>query len=58
VDQLFAAWYGSAASAQYGSQFTLTQPFTVQGDPAAVVSVSVTLTNKIGNSTPVSATLQ
>ena len=58
VDQLFAAWYGSAASAQYGSQFTFTQPFTIQGDPAAVVSVSVTLTNKAGSSTPASATLQ
>ena len=58
VDQLFAAWFGGAASAQYGGQFTFTQPFTVQGDPAAVVSVSVTLTNKIGSSTPVSATLQ
>ncbi len=58
VDQLFAAWYGSAASAPYGSQFTLTQPFTVQGDPSAVVSVSVTLVNRIGSSTAVSATLQ
>ena len=58
VDGLFAAWFGGAASAQYGGQFTFTQPFTVQGDPAAVVSVSVTLTNKIGSSTPVSATLQ
>jgi hypothetical protein len=58
LDQLFAAWYGSAASAQYGTQFTFSQPFTVQGDPTAVVSVSVTLTNKVGSSSPASATLQ
>jgi large repetitive protein len=58
VDQVFASWFGSAASAQYGSQFTYTQPFTVQGDSSAVVSVSVTLANKVGTSTAVSATLQ
>jgi hypothetical protein len=58
LDQLFAGWYGSTASAQYGTQFTFTQPFTVQGDAATVVSVSVILSNKLGNSNAANAALQ
>ncbi len=58
VDQVFASWFGSTQSAQYGGQFTYTQPFTVQGDSSAVVSVSVTLINKVGTSSAVNATLQ
>jgi hypothetical protein len=58
LTSLFAAWYGSAASAQYGSQFTFTQPFNVQGNAASVASVSVTLANNIGSSAAVSATFQ
>ncbi|MGA2117882.1 MAG: putative Ig domain-containing protein [Bryobacteraceae bacterium] len=47
---LFTAWYASAAAAPFGSQFTFTQPFTVSGSAAAVTSVSVTLSNSLGNS--------
>ncbi len=54
---LFATWYGSSASAPFGSQFSFTQPFTVSGGTAAVASVSVVLTNADGSSAPVSGTV-
>jgi hypothetical protein len=57
IDTLFASWYSSPASAQYGSQFTLTQPFTVQGT-AQILSVTVTLVSKVGSSAPVTINLQ
>src|SRR4029453_9761561 len=50
LSSAFAAWYQSAASGQYGSQFRLVLPFNVQGDINAIGSVSVTLTNSEGNS--------
>ena len=40
---------------QYGSQFTIVQPFTVTGTANAVTSVSVTLSNAVGTSAAVSA---
>lgn len=43
-------WYQSEASRPFGSQFTLTQLFTVQGDTSAIASVSVTLANTAGTS--------
>lgn len=58
VDARFTQWYSSAASAPYGSQFTFTQPFTVQGSRQSIVSVSVTLTSKLGTSAPASANRQ
>ncbi|HWB85593.1 MAG TPA: putative Ig domain-containing protein [Bryobacteraceae bacterium] len=57
VDAIFATWYNSAASAPFGSQFTFTQPFNVQGDNQAIASVSVVLTNKMGSSASASAKL-
>jgi hypothetical protein len=51
---VLSAWYQSAASAPFGSQFTLTQPFTVTGNQQAVASLSVTLTNSVGTSAAVS----
>jgi len=39
------------ASARFGSQFTLTQAFSIQGDANAVLLQSVTLTNRVGNTT-------
>ena len=51
VESLFENWYQSAASAAFGSSFLFTQSFTVEGDPTAVESVTVTLTNAQG-STP------
>ena len=50
LSSAFAAWYQSAASAPFGSQFRLVLPFNVQGDINAIGSVSVTLTNSEGTS--------
>jgi hypothetical protein len=49
-------WYQDAASLNFGSQFTFVQPFTVQSGSEQVGSVSVTLSNSIGNSQSNSAT--
>lgn len=48
VDNLFGDWFSSSTM---GSQFVYVQPFTVSGDPSAVVPGSVTLTNRIGSTT-------
>jgi len=52
----FTAWYQSAASAQYGSQFTLDIPFTVQNASTTIGSLTVTLTNSQGTSAASNAT--
>jgi hypothetical protein len=57
LGSLFSAWYSSSAAAPFGSQFIYTQPFTVTGGTAAVASVTVTLTNSDGSSTPVTVTV-
>jgi hypothetical protein len=51
VENLFRAWFQDAANAAYGSQFVLTQPFTIDGDLNAVVPQAVTLTNRAGSTT-------
>jgi hypothetical protein len=57
LSSAFLTWYQSTASNQYGSEFTLTVPFSVANGAAAdLVSVTVTLTNSKGNSNPVSPT--
>ena len=48
-------WYRGSESVAYGGQFTLLQPFTIEGNQNAVASVIVTLTNEVGNSAPVTA---
>jgi hypothetical protein len=48
VGSLFGSWFSTSVM---GSQFIFVQPFTVTGDPAAVVPVSVTLTNRTGSVT-------
>jgi hypothetical protein len=53
-----AAWYASAASAAFGSQFTVNIPVAVSGSVSAIGSVTVTLTNTQGNSAPLTAPLQ
>jgi hypothetical protein len=55
---VFTTWYQSSASAAYGSQFSLTMPFTIANGTSTnpLTSVSVQLTNSQGNSTTVSAT--
>ena len=54
LSSAFTTWYSNAASDAYGSQFTLTMPFPVQGQAGDIVSVTVTLANSKGPSTPVS----
>jgi hypothetical protein len=47
---LYAAWYGSDASFQYGSTCTYTQVFNLSTDASVVGQVSVILTNSQGSS--------
>lgn len=49
IDALFSKWFQDPASSGFGSQFTFTQTFTVQGDANAVTPDSVTLTNRSGS---------
>ncbi len=56
LTSVFPAWYQSTASIQYGSQFSLTLPFTVQSATNAIASLTVTLTNTQGTSTVANAT--
>ena len=58
VDSIFNGWFQSSSSAQFGSQFLYTQPFTVSSSASSIVSVTVTLVSKEGNSNTLSATLQ
>lgn len=58
VSTFFTTWYTSTQSAPFGSQFLMTQPFTVSGDVNAITNVSVTLANAVGTSTAVSAAVQ
>lgn len=51
VEDIFAKWYQDATSSRFGSQFTFTQPFTIQGDANAVALDSVTLSNRVGSTT-------
>ena len=52
---VFTNWYQSTPSAAYGSNFSLTIPFTFTNSTNPLTSVSVMLTNAVGNSTTVSA---
>ena len=65
VEQAFAGWYASAASQQFGSLFTATVPFTLNGQIAgfsslvnAIQSVTMTMTNHEGASSPLTVALQ
>lgn len=58
VSSLFTAWYANPSSFITGSQFKLTVPFTIAGDPSTIASVTVTLTNSTAASNPVTATVQ
>jgi Bacterial Ig-like domain (group 3)/FG-GAP-like repeat len=55
VGTLFAGWFDSTDSIQYGSTFTYTQIFNINGNAANIASVQVTLTNSVGPSTPQTA---
>ncbi len=65
VESSFVAWYTSTASQAYGSLFTASVPFTMQGDVKdvsnvvdTIQSVSVTLTNRLGTSAAQSVSLK
>ena len=45
-------WYDDPASARFGSQFTLVQPFLFQGAGSGIASVTLTLSNSQGASMP------
>ena len=57
ADTPFAQYFNGAGAAPFGGQFLFTQPFTVTGSTQAIVSVTVTLVNKIGQSTAATAAL-
>jgi hypothetical protein len=55
VNSAFATWYAEDTSVQFGSAFSYVQTFTLSTDAATVQSVSVALTNGVGNSNTRSA---
>ena len=57
VSSVFTTWYSNPSSFITGSQFKLTVPFTIGGNPATIASVAVTLTNSTGASAPATATV-
>jgi hypothetical protein len=50
LSPVFTTWYQDAASAKFGSQFTLRIPFFVRGVTNPIVSATVVLSNAQGNS--------
>lgn len=48
----FSGWYSTSDSANYGTMFLYTQPFTLDSDASSVGNVTVTLTNSQGQSQP------
>ena len=64
IQQVAIPWFQSAASQPFGGQFTITVPFSFQGTPSngqsllsGIAAVSVTVSNEIGTSNSVQATL-
>jgi hypothetical protein len=57
VSPAFATWFDSADGQANGSTFGLTVPFTLSGNTSVINSVTVTLTNSIGISTPETGTV-
>jgi hypothetical protein len=49
VASAFQSWFSSEPSRQYGGQFLLVVPFTLQGSAGALSSLQVTLTNRAGS---------
>jgi len=56
LSDVASAWYKSAASSPFGSQFSLVLPFTIQGDSNAIQSATLTVSNSEGVSAALSAT--
>jgi large repetitive protein len=57
LSSMFSAYFGSSVSTPFGSQFVYTQPFTITGNQQAVTGVTVTLTNSVGTSAGVTASV-
>jgi hypothetical protein len=55
VSPMFQTWYANTSSYATGSEFTLTVPFTVTGNPADMTGVTVTLINGFAASNPVTS---
>ena len=55
LSSVFTTWYADPTSAAYGSNFSLTMPFTFSSSTAPLTSVSVQLTSAQGNSNSMSA---
>lgn len=56
VTSAFSTWFASEASVPFGSQFRLTIPVTLSGDPADITGLSVQLVGPAGTGQTVSAT--
>ena len=56
LDSVAPAWFSSSSGLQSGGLFHLTVPFTFSGDTSALGSVTVTLSNSVGSSSPVTVT--
>jgi hypothetical protein len=56
LSSLLGGWFSDPQSIAFGSTFKLVQQFTVQGAASQVTGVTITLTNAVGSSTPVSVT--
>ncbi len=57
VDPVFSQYFNSTTATPFGGQFSFTQPFTVNGSTQAIGSVTVTMVNKIGQSSAVTVNL-
>jgi hypothetical protein len=55
VSFYFEPYYGTTASYATGSEFTLTVPFTVTGNPKDLTGVTVTMINSFAASNPVTS---
>jgi hypothetical protein len=55
VSFYFEPYYATTASYATGSDFTLTVPFAVTGNPNDLIGVTVTMINSVAASNPVSS---
>jgi hypothetical protein len=55
LTNVFQTWYASPTSDQFGTNFMYTQPFTLDGSASDIASVTITLANSNGASSPVTA---
>ena len=58
VSSPFSSWYSSGQSNNFGSQFTATVNFNVDGEVTSIAGVAATATNGLGTSPPLSIAVQ